>query len=106
MSDFKKMCVTSSILNLQKCDAYQNGVEFRHKPYSDDAKCPSPLYFASHGPWAQEIILVPNGLQIHTQTKVVFIQLTNQNNIDQVQQQALYIHLISLTGYACFESNL
>ena len=32
MSDFKKICVTFSILNLQKCDGYQNGAEFRHKP--------------------------------------------------------------------------
>ena len=26
MSDFKKICVTFSILKLQNCDAYQNGL--------------------------------------------------------------------------------
>ena len=43
-SDFKKMCVTFSILKLQKCDAYQNGVEFRHKPKGYDAMWPPPLF--------------------------------------------------------------
>ena len=45
MSDFKKMCVTFSILKLQKCDAYQNGVEYFHKPKSNDVNWPPPLFF-------------------------------------------------------------
>ena len=44
MFDFKKICVTFSILKLQKCDIYQNGVEFRHKPNDDDVKWPPPLF--------------------------------------------------------------
>ena len=44
MTDFKKIHVTFSILKLQKCDAYQNGVEFRHKPNGIDAKWPPPLF--------------------------------------------------------------
>ena len=45
MSDFKKMCITFSILKLQKCDAYQNGVEFRHKPKGDVVKWPPHSLF-------------------------------------------------------------
>ena len=42
MSDFNNIPVTFSILKLQKCDAYQNGVEFRHKPNGNDVKWPPP----------------------------------------------------------------
>ena len=45
MSDFKTIHVTFSILKLQKCDAYQNGVEFRHKTNGNDVKWPPPLFF-------------------------------------------------------------
>ena len=44
MSDFKKISITFSILKLQKSDAYQNGVEFRHKPNGNDVKWPPPLF--------------------------------------------------------------
>ena len=44
MSHFKKLCITFSILKLQKSDAYQNGVEFRHKPNGYDAMWPPPLF--------------------------------------------------------------
>ena len=43
-SDFKKMCVTFSILNLQKCDTFKNGIVFRHKPNGNDVKWPPPLF--------------------------------------------------------------
>ena len=43
-SDFKKMCVTFSILKLRKCDAHQNGIEFRHKRNGNDVKWPPPLF--------------------------------------------------------------
>ena len=43
-SHFKKLCVNFSILKLQKGDAYQNGVEFRHKPNGNDVKWPPPLF--------------------------------------------------------------
>ena len=44
MSDFKNIPVTFSILKLKKFDAYQNGVEFRHKPNVNDVKWP-PLFY-------------------------------------------------------------
>ena len=44
MSDFMKICVTFSISKLQKCNTCQNGVEFCHKPISDDVQSPL-LYF-------------------------------------------------------------
>ena len=44
MSHFKKLCITFSILKLQKSDAYQNGVEFRHKSNVYDAMWPPPLF--------------------------------------------------------------
>ena len=31
------MRITFSILKLQKCDAYENGLEFRHRPNGNDA---------------------------------------------------------------------
>ena len=49
MSDFKKICLTFPILKLQKCDAYQNGVEFCHKPNGNNVKWPL-LYFAFRRP--------------------------------------------------------
>ena len=45
MSNFKKLCVTFSILKLQKSDAYQNGVEFRHKANGNDVKGHPLLFF-------------------------------------------------------------
>ena len=50
MSHFKKLCVTFSILKLQKSDAYENGVEFRHKPDGYDAMCPPPFILPSAVP--------------------------------------------------------
>ena len=45
MSDFKNIPVTFSILKLQKCDAYKNEAEYRHKPNGNDVKWPLPLFF-------------------------------------------------------------
>ena len=45
MLDFKKIRATFSFLKLKKCDAYQNGVEFCHKPNGNDVKRPPPLFF-------------------------------------------------------------
>ena len=63
MSDFKKICITFSILKLQKFDACQNGVEFCHKPISDDVRSPLPQFYflptpldKAHGPIKQETI--------------------------------------------------
>ena len=44
MSDFKKTCITFSILKLQKCDTYQHGVEFRNKPIGNDVSWPPPFF--------------------------------------------------------------
>ena len=51
MFDFKKIRVTFSILKLQKCYAYQNGVEFCHKPTREDIKMPPPLVFLPQPLW-------------------------------------------------------
>ena len=45
MSHFKKLYVTFSILKLPKSDAYQNWVEFRHKPNGNDVLWPTPLFY-------------------------------------------------------------
>ena len=45
MSDFKNTRVTFSILKVQKCDAYQNGVEFCHEANDNDVKWPPLLFF-------------------------------------------------------------
>ena len=45
MSDFRKVRVTFLILKLEKCDAYQNGVELCHKLNVIYVKWPSPLFF-------------------------------------------------------------
>ena len=44
MSNFKKICVTFSVLKLQKGDAYQNGEEFCHKSNGNDVKWPPPFF--------------------------------------------------------------
>ena len=50
MFDFKKIRITFSILKLQKCDAYRNGVEFRHKPNGSDVKWLPPLVLLKPAP--------------------------------------------------------
>ena len=45
MSDFMKIRATFSIWKIQKCNAYQNRVEFCHKPDCYDVKWPPPLLF-------------------------------------------------------------
>ena len=57
MSDFKKIRITFSILKLQKSDAYQNGVEFRHKPNDYDAM--SPFILPSAAPVPMHILFEP-----------------------------------------------
>ena len=56
MSDFKKIWVTFSILKLQKCEAYQNGVEFSHKPNGNEFPFRLPLakYIYVYGMYSVE----------------------------------------------------
>ena len=57
MFDFKKICVTFAILKLQKGDAYQNGVEFRHTPTRDVIKRPPPLVFLPQPLWTKSLVI-------------------------------------------------
>ena len=41
-------------MKLQKCDTYQNGVEFRHNHNGNDVKWP-PSSFVYHRPWSQMV---------------------------------------------------
>ena len=51
MSNIKKIHVPLSILKLQKCAAYQNGVEFCHKPNGTNVRWSPPFFFFFHCPW-------------------------------------------------------
>ena len=64
MSDFKKICVTFSILKLKKYDAYQNWVEFCHKAKGNDVKWPHHLFFLLPPLWkAKEVQAMLEGLE-------------------------------------------